>query len=211
MSQPTSRLGTRRGFSLLELIVVIGVMGVVTSLGATTFVRMMDYWAAERGRVELERRAEYALDQMRQDFAAALSSNLSGAALFGESRVARQEDLYFGHDLADDQVFIPVQLPQASPGLVGAGLIRYVIDRTEGHNLLRRTGELDEAIPSVGVNVAEGVLKMRVEYSAGDGAWVSDWTDQTSPRAVRVTLVLADPNRPAVQLSRKAVFPIRVG
>ena len=97
---------TRRGFSLLELVVVVGIIGVVTTIGLTTFIRMMDYWNAEQSRASLERKAEYALDQMRQDFAAALSSGLCGSPLVGEARVARDPERYWGQDLADDQVFI---------------------------------------------------------------------------------------------------------
>jgi len=51
-------------------------------------------------------------------------------------------------------------------------------------------------------------VRLRFEYAGDDGAegWLDRWDRPTLPRAIRVSLMIEDPNRPDRQLARKVVF-----
>ena len=75
------RARSTRGFTLLELIVVIGLMAIVTAWASSAFFKMSDAWRRISLRAELDARADQALDQMRADFAEVLSPELSARAV----------------------------------------------------------------------------------------------------------------------------------
>jgi len=186
------------GFTLLELLVVIGIMGVVTAVGGTTFVRMMGAWSDVRSQMELNRAAEQILETMRQDFAAVVSPSLAGMPLIATD----QEE-------ASNQIILPVAAPTTQGGRTAGATVQYHIN--EDHNELMRT-----AHPRFGIGtparVAQGVLEMRIEcLPKGSGSWQQSWERPELPGAVRVSLTVADADNPLRdKVSRKAVFPIYV-
>ena len=64
-----------RGFTLLELLVVIALMGIATDLGLVMFSKMSDVWAGTTSLVELDARAD--------DGKACSSEAVSGSACRG--------------------------------------------------------------------------------------------------------------------------------
>lgn len=198
------------GFTIVELLVVIVVMGVVTTMGVVALGKMMGYWGQTRSRAELDARAEYALDQMGKDFASVASAKLSGVSLQGKSGTA-QEKRFWGFSLEDDRVVIPVWTPD------GASKVQYRVVREEGNEpvLVRTTGPLlGEDVSGGPTAIAHGVYQFCVEYSppagAGSPEWTRDWSAAELPGAVRVCLVVVDESSADVQVSRQAQFPIRV-
>lgn len=204
----------RSGFTLLELLVVLAIIGVMTSIGITTLFSMLDYWNLSKGRMELYAKAENALNQIRQDFAAAIPSALNPAPLEGKSAVVQDKGLYWGQSMEDDSVALSCHLPIAE-GTTVAGTVKYFVDREKNNALVREAGVPGGNEAPNRMEVVQGVLKFNVEYASPetDGGWASEWSSATLPPAVRVTIVLANPDNAAKfneQVVRQAVFPVYV-
>lgn len=198
----------RRGFTLLELLVVMTVLSVVTTIGVTAFIRVTGYWNDASSLARLENGAAAAFDSMGDDFAAVLSSRTAPGAFTG---VRGGVNGGGAAELADDRVTLPVEQVNAATGGRERVLVTYVIDR-EGAGAARL---LRRSVPSTGVaggtdtEVAKGVAGMRVSYFDG-AAWRPEWRENTPPRAVRVSLLMANPAGTGRQSARKAVFNINV-
>jgi prepilin-type N-terminal cleavage/methylation domain-containing protein len=202
------------GFTLLELIIVLALMGVATTMGSVMFVRVTDTWNRTSTRIELYAKANAVFDQMGQDFSEVVSAKLTGATIRGASQIFR-DNRRFKAALEDDQITIPVETVAGPDGRVQRLDVRYHIQRTGGANALMRTVNLPGAPPNAAgtsVKVADGVIAMRIEYlgKRPEAVWQEEWTRPRTPGTVRVSVTLADPDRFYEQVSRKAVFPIKV-
>ena len=212
----------RAGFTLIEILVVISLMGVVTSLGISAFVDMSEAWKSTRTMSELDREASNAFRMIEQDFASVVSTELSGISLRGihrdlESSEKGASPRYFDRVLADDAIVIPV--PAGAGGEADIGLISYSVNRADNsHRLVRTFGDItlreDQSLVEVDVvnpNVAE-VIRFRIDYSDSAGEWSAEWTDTPLPQAVRVSMTLEQPGKYGqhLQITRKAVFAIHV-
>jgi len=201
-----------QGFTLLELILVVALLSVVTSLGVSIFMKVSDAWDVTHAQTEMEARAGYLFDQMGQDFGQMVSHKLTGASIVSESQTA-QDTRFFRIPLRDDRVTIPVELaprPGQPPQRVE---VTYNIERKDGAcTLMRSTRVAGAKGPGTSVAVADGVIAMGIEYAGKTpgSAWQAPWTQAGIPGAVRVNVTLMDPDRIGQQISRKAVFPILV-
>jgi prepilin-type N-terminal cleavage/methylation domain-containing protein len=202
------------GFTLLELIIVLALMGVATTMGTVMFVRVTDTWNRTSTRIELYAKANAVFDQMRQDFGEVVSAKLTGATIRGAAQTFR-DNRRLKAALADDQITIPVETVAGPDGRVQRVDVRYHIQRTGGACALMRTVNLPGAPPNAAgtsVKVADGVIAMRIEYlgKRPEAVWQEEWTRPRTPGTARVSVTLADPDRFYEQVSRKAVFPIKV-
>lgn len=200
----------KSGFTLLELLVVIALLAVATTLGVTTLFKSTDVWNIYRTRAELDARADNIFETMRADFAAVVDPGDTGVPLVGASATA-QDQRFHMVPLADDSVRVPVLLTSAQGGLFAPAGVLYGIDRAGGRNALVRTATELGGQPGAesGTAIAEGVLQMKVEYAPADGSpWVAAWDRPDLPRAVRVSLTLTDPDTWRDYVARKAVFPL---
>jgi hypothetical protein len=110
------------------------------------------------------------------------------------------------------------ELPVAEPGAPGVSRVRYFVDRAQQRDLLTRevvSLSDDAAVPSsTAVNPRVDVVYLRCEVGVqqdGGFVWSADgWTGAEAPDAVRVSMTLADPDSPWIQVSRKAVFDVHV-
>lgn len=200
----------RNGFTLLELLTVIAVLAVVTTIGMRALFRISDLWRLSEIRMNLNARANQTFELMRHDFDQVLSAKLSGVPLRGAQHL--EEKKRFGRvRLENDLIILPVEYVNPLTHSVERQSVMYHINREAATpSLIRTLGALD-ALPPMGARqlVAEGVIAMRLEYH--DGAeWMPEWNRAGLPEAVRVNLVLADANRPYEQIARKAVFAIHV-
>ncbi len=196
----------RSGFSLIELIVVIAIAGVVTTIGMAIFSRMWTDWSIVRTRAELDQRAVYALDQIRKDMSAVLSPALSGSPLRG----ARGE----AEGAANDELVVPVQVPLADASQMQSGTVRYAVERKGGSPVLNRyqgalsgPGATDPA-----TKIAEDVTQLRVEFlpRGGQSDWQPEWRETRLPAMVRVSVTVSLPGRPIDAVTRVAVFRVPV-
>lgn len=200
----------RQGFTLLELLTVLAVLAVVSTIGLSMFFRVGDGWRVATLRMDLSTRADQALAMMRHDFDQIISAKLSGYGLVGTQRLENQKR--FGRvPLEDDVVALPATDRDPRDGSISRHKITYRIDRSSTTPRLVRIVEpfgasVSESAPQL---VTEGALALRFEYFDG-AAWRPEWTGAALPEAVRASLVLSDPVRPWEQVARKAVFTIHV-
>ena len=204
------------GFTLLEAIVVITIIGVVTGIGSVMFFSMMNLWNDLKTQTDLDRTAERILDGIGKDLAAVVSPKLAGQGLVGSDAVVPDPD-YRRIPLDNDRIQFPalgLALHRAQGTTVEVGeLVTYHVDRSGGNTLMRTMTSLAPGSIANERPVSSGVLQLGFEYAGPDDPeWLASWTDETSlPRAVRVTLTVADPDKPLrAQVCRKAVYKIHV-
>ncbi len=205
-----------RGFSLMELILSIGILGVVSTLGISILTQVYSLWGETSVQARLNENAEQAFNTLRTDLAEVLPSYLATRPLRGVSTLLHDDDeRYWGITFHDDRVIFPAFVPQSNAEGTSPtpALVMYHVDRMSGA-LVRTTGNLDAEFPEGARSAeAEGVLHFLIEYmdaEEGRGIWETSWTDEKHPAALRVTLVLQDPDRPLEQVARKAVIPVHV-
>jgi prepilin-type N-terminal cleavage/methylation domain-containing protein len=205
------RTHMKRGFTLVELLVVIAVLAVVSSIGVQMFSVIGDRQRTQQIRLDLAGKTDQALEIIRRDVARVISARLGGVAIAGESRM--DESRRFGNViLEDDRITLPVQ-----DAIGGKAPDRYlstfVIDRSGAAPRLVKhfapLGGKPTDTPSFDLVKDLHVQSLRIEYFDG-AAWQRAWSAATHPRAVRVSLVAVDSNRPYEQLARTLVIPVQV-
>lgn len=196
------------GYSLIEMVVVLGLIGVVTTLGTVLFHRMSDAWRGTRVRSELDARAHNVFAQMRDDLGSAVPSHLVKQPFRGTDRAVQLNERFYQIPLEDDELSFPSRERNAE-GDWTSGTTTYYVKRESGRDELRRI-RLDYAgMQMPAVTVAEGVVRFNVEYGAQDGTWTESWEGPEPPRALRISLTLLDPDF-GDQITRQAVLPVRV-
>ncbi len=198
------------GFSLIELLTVLAVLSVVTTVGTMAFHRITTVWRADAMHIELKNLSANIFEQMRRDFDSVLPARLSGVPVLGEKRLNEQHR-YNGVRLEDDRIIIPIEYEDPHAGRMRASSVMYHIDRSGPLPVLVRTlGPLGAQPPEgARVEVAEGVLTLRCRYLQ-NGRYSDTWTGSGLPEAVEANLVLHHPDRPWIQIARKAEFFIHV-
>jgi prepilin-type N-terminal cleavage/methylation domain-containing protein len=207
----------KSGFTIIEIIVVIALMGIVTSLGTMAFIEMTQLWNQTRARAELDARADMIFKHFREDIGRIISPVISGVPVRGNSRTTKDNERFFDIELADDEIVLPVLMATVPDNNTVAATVLYHVEREGGSDtLVRVAGDLSDETPSgARTEVAHGVLRFRVEYAGmgGDADWVPGWSGPTLPQAIRVSLTLADPEISGgrgEQISRKAIFTVPV-
>lgn len=204
------RRGKQAGFTLLELLVVVAIIGVVTTMGAMMFGELLRVWRVLETRAELDQQAQNALNTIGKDLAATIPPSLAELSIEGFQRPDNPEGLA-------DMISFPIRLPTAD-GPTLSGSVSYHVRVIEeegkvGETLVRQMALLGDAtsIPEP-VTIAEGVVALAIEYLPGKGAeWQTEWSQEDLPEAVRVSITLTDADNPAgPEVARKAIFPIKV-
>lgn len=206
----------KAGFTLLELLIVLSILGVVSTLGTSAFVTVTSAWNETKSLTELEAQAEAAFESIKRDLADTLSYDLSKLSIVGTSQdVVNTNTVPAAHD-ANDTVSIPIQGASLGRTRQRAAMVGYSIDRDLSKGSLTRTqGELDGKFPTKGrqnVIPLAYTIAFRVEYLSNDPDqyWQADWQGPGHPKALRISLILEDLDRPDFQISRKKVFRIHV-
>ncbi|MFP6597157.1 MAG: type II secretion system protein [Candidatus Hydrogenedentota bacterium] len=212
------RSGNRRrlGYSLLELLVSIGLMSVVMTLGVRSFAMLTSLWNETSALADLSDGAVQAFKQIEVDLADTLSAELSGVSIVGIDRVAENKRDFNSAGDADDSLIIPVQGILPGVSLYRSRSVQYHVDRDNGRSHLKRSiGVLGDKNPSsnrTDVISRFDTLRFDVSFATGDAKepWVDEWKSEALPRAVRVSLTLADPDNIFRQVSRKKIFSMHV-
>ena len=210
-------LQRKNGFTLLELIMVIALMGVATTLGVTMLFKISDAWRQTAIRCELDNRAEHIFKSIEKDMAEMLSPSATGIPFKAEAGTATLEkEPFYKAQVERDRLIVPTKLtmrddPKAELTHVD---VEYAVESKEDASRLMRI----ERVPGVAENkwpqleIDKAVISFRIESLAREAGatWQPGWTKTTTPRAVRVSVVLANPNNPQDQIVRMAVFPVEV-
>jgi len=203
------------GFTLLEIILAIAIGGIVITIGLQTLSRMTEGFTEAQRRAELDHRARQAFRLLQRDFAETAAPALTERVLEGETAEIDAEALWGATGLEDDSASWTILTRDTPDDLEQPVNVRYHVERTaEGMGALVRTAHpLDEAPDERegGRAHVQGVAAFRLDYLGPDGQWDRGWTDDTHPRAVRVSVTLVDEDRPEHQVARQSVFPIPAG
>lgn len=206
----------RAGFTLIELLVVLAIIGIVMTIGTSTFVTVTAAWHERRAISELDDQAETVLDSIGQDIASMISFDVSGVGIAGASREVKDSRTYPAASHADDEICIPVNAHDPARNVSTPGKVAYKVDRSGGTagTIVRTVGPLSGEVPTGGrlELIPARVQGFSVEYLGGDvnAAWTDTWAGPGLPRAVRVSISLEHPVRSEFQVARKAVFPVHV-
>lgn len=214
-----NRAGRARGFSLIELITVIALMGVVSTLGTVAYFRIDARWHSVYTRAVLERAADSIFQQLRDDLGCMLASGTGGACLRGVRADYVEGDMnsrFWRTSQEDDAVVFPVERFNPVTGRAERFNALYALLRQgEGAPTLTRVlGDLSSPLPAGARQAVAGDPAVRVmaacfEFSDGV-SWQRGWDRPEAPAAVRVSLTLRHANRVYEQISRKAVIPLHV-
>lgn len=211
-------LRRKSGFTLLEMIMVIALLGVATTFGVTMLFKISDAWRKTSVRCELDNRAEHIFKSIRQDMAEMLSPSATGLPLKIEAGTGTFEvdKPVIKVQVERDRFLVPTKLtmrddPKAELMHVD---VEYAVESKEGVCRLIRI----ERLPGEAENkwkrseLDNAVISFHVETLDREpgAAWQSGWAKATAPRAVRVSVVLANPNNPLDQIVRMAVFSVEV-
>jgi prepilin-type N-terminal cleavage/methylation domain-containing protein len=199
------------GYTLLELLLVIAILGVVSTLGLRFMYSFNDAWRSVKSRIEMSDTAEAILSSIRKDCAAAVQPSLANQPFTGTSQTVPDER-YYGMSFANDTLSFPVEAETGPEGEIRLRIVEYRVDRSGERNALLRTvrqpGAEEEPAPGI---VAYDVLKFQVEFlDPATGQWQAEWSAFEAPAAVQAHLTLSDRNWPSEQVALKAVFPIYV-
>ena len=198
------------GFTLFELLVVIAVLAVVSTIGMQAFNVISDAWREQDLRMRLNATADNVIEALQKDFGQVVSSQLGGVAVLGEQRL--EEKQREGRvSLEDDRITLPIETTTTPDGPRERLQVTYAVDRSTGaRKLVRNVAPLGEK-PGAGApqNAFDGVMSLRFEYFNGKG-WQPAWNAKANPSAVRLSFVVQDLNRLNEQVARTVVLPVRV-
>lgn len=206
----------RAGFTLIELLVVITIIGIVMTIGTSTFVTVTAAWHERRAISELDDQAQTVLDSIGQDIASMISFDVSGVGITGASREVKDDRTYPAAMHADDEICLPVNAFDPARNVSTPSKVAYRVDRSSGTTgvIVRTAGPLSADVPTGGRLdlISARVQGFSVEYLGGDtnAVWIDAWAGPGLPRAVRVSISLEHPVRSEFQVARKAVFPVHV-
>ncbi|HOV33061.1 MAG TPA: prepilin-type N-terminal cleavage/methylation domain-containing protein [Candidatus Hydrogenedens sp.] len=200
------RLKRIRGFSLIEIITVLAVLAILSTMGVVMFGRIMDYRRQSEIKQSLNISFLQLTNRLQEDFDQIASPTYTKGKVVAMRHI-EDERRYQSVPLDDDRISFPV-IYTNSEGREVVVQVFYYIDRSleSVPSLVRVIGPLGEEKPSGAREIlTTGVLGMRVHCYDGKD-WVENWDKSFYPKAVKISLVLADENRLWEQVVRESVF-----
>ena len=215
----------RNGFTLLELLIVMGLLSVVTALGMSVFVSVDREWDVRRAEAEMEAMAVNVFEDLERDMNDVLSAEVSGYSLRG---VDSEKVILNSVPKAywpNDEFVVPVQGTGSGNAMLYGRNVRYYVgiqssdaeNNSQGsyYSIVRTEDKIDVQTPTRGaIKVTPdntNVTGFQVEYAVhGSDEWTQEWSRDELPAAIRVSISLQYASRPDVQIARKRVFPIHV-
>ena len=202
----------RHGFTLLELLTVLAVLSVVTTIGVQAFFKMTSVWADTSTGMEVNAKSVDIFNTIRQDFERVASAKRTGQSIQGVDRLETEKQIN-RHMPQDDRLIIPIYQRNQGDGPWEQLSVMYHIDRENGAPSLQRSfvqNDGSELKTGSSQLIGERILAMNIEYLNSENTWDKEWSRPESPAAVRVSLTIGLKNRPSKHVSREAVFPIHV-
>jgi general secretion pathway protein J len=177
------------GFTMIEALVGVALMGLILSLLATVTAQWIPNWRAGFARIQTADLAALALDRLTADLAAAEFI----------SPIGQGRPLFYGS--ASEVTFVRLPLgpkPTTGPAPTGLEIIRFADSEKDGGLVRSRIPFSPES--SVGVSTPDfefsdaslllrAPFKVSFGFAGPDRVWADDWTNSTTlPAAVRITV-----------------------
>ena len=202
------------GFTLMELLVSLALLSVLSTLGTVTFIMVMDGWNTVEVGMALNSDADNVLDAFQDEFGQVMASALSGQFIRGE-KIFFEVPAKTGMARIESRVTLPISAMDVGSGRRRNVDVSYRMGTDEEGKpaLMQAVSALGAPIPEDAFQAwapGAGVRAMRVEYQDAQGQWQDDWSANSMPDAVRMSLVFCDANRNYEQIARTAVFAVPV-
>ncbi len=197
---------TKNGFSLIEVITVLAILSVLSTIGVVMFGKIMDYRRQSEIRQSLNINYLRLSNRLQADFDQIVSPTFTQGRLT-TIRHVENEKRYQSVPLDDDRISFPIMYVDSEDRNTVVQIF-YYIDRSLGGapSLVRVISPVGQKEPSGAREIImTGVLAMKVHCYDGNN-WLEEWNKPFYPRAVKVSLVLADENRIWEQVVRESTF-----
>lgn len=194
----------KAGFTLAELLITVGIIGVVSTLGLRAYTTAIAYYGQARSEGESDKAVQAAFQTLHEDVSSVLPTALTGVSVSGTVQNRAPDKI-------DSILILPVSVPTFADGRSTAAWVKYSVQRIQGTARLVRTAvPLHQNIPdNAGTDVVAGVIAFRVEHLDSEGRWLPEWSGDASPIAVRVSLTVRDPDSLlAPAITRSLVFRV---
>lgn len=205
---------SRGGFTLLEVIMVVGLVGMVMTLGVSMFVAVSASWNERSVQQRLDEVTADIFESLDRDFSDALSAELSGEAMRGETNERRIPGSIPPASAPDDTLTLLVQGTQSRDEWHHSSRVKYTIDRSLADpQLVRYDSPLNVDNPNYAALTPKSaaISALRIQYAApGADDWLDEWSQENHPAAVRVSVALRSVARPDIQIARTRVFAVHV-
>ena len=166
------RQGARRGYTLMELMLVVGIMGVLILTAPKTFIRVYQFIQLMTARVEIQKNARGALANINRDLRQAVATDISISSLSGQPPHSLIKFRKYNSKGGQDWVFYYQQgnkLYQATGGSTGkmiANNLRYIAftyPRTDDDSILSISITFEKATYEGGTKALQmAVEKVRI-------------------------------------------------
>ena len=210
-----NRTSRHSGFTLVELLVVMAILGVVTAIVTQGFFIITSQWSDTQMKANLDDRA--------QNFFQAFSKTVEGIvppSLSGQSVICSSND---PAGRPSDSITLAAEVSHsAEKGMNYARVVKYEVVRRQVAGVGRvefiqrsdkplggpREGARNQQVAPV--DELAGVRGLQIECLDSDGKWDRVWNKDELPVSIRVTVLLTDPDSPRIEVVRSAEFPVRV-
>ncbi len=187
-------LSGKKGITLIELLTVIFILGLVSTLAYQVAREGMSIWSKGRARFETWHSGRQLLERMTRELQSAYP--LSPGLKFTFTKPNKESSYPFEGNSRRIQFVSTVSFPPARiSGKPGLGEIEYSLERTADGSkaeLRRRVWTL-WGIPASD-RLEEGVVGLKIRYWEATRGWVKEWKQEKGPgrgglpQAVEITI-----------------------
>jgi prepilin-type N-terminal cleavage/methylation domain-containing protein len=205
------------GFTLVEILLVIVILGVVTALVTPAFVSVSSLWSDTTMKSDLSERAQEFFEDFGKTVDGIIPPNLAGLSVVCSPNTVSPkaggaaDSITFASEVFDNIEtvnFARTVKYEVAMSKTREGDTVQVIRRTEEPLGGAKEGARNQNPGHF--DVVSGVQGLRFECLDSAGKWDTAWNKDDLPVAIRVTIVLTDPYSPRLDVVRSAVFPVRV-
>ncbi len=210
--------GAPRGFTLIEMMLAIGVLALILAMLASSFSTIAHSKVHAEGRLMVDREGRALLWQLSKELTNAVQTPyaLSNVALFGNG--------HMGNGAAIDSITMSTFSAghrRALTGMTPENIVTYsltpnrdqpgcyLLQRSQQSGLLTATAALQSMV------LAENVLSLHIRYFDGQ-RWGESWDSSSLPRgqqlpvAVAIQIEMAAPNGRVMDFATQVLVPMGI-